>query len=121
VGKWSRRAIEAAKQCNRAWIPTIREAMDFADVLRSVDEFHSVYFADTGDMATPWATVVARLPAACSILVWIGPEGGWSQAEHEVAARAGAVAVRLGPTVLRTETAAIAACAAVAAAAPKDA
>jgi len=116
IGKWSRRAVEAAKQSNRAWVPKIRTAMDFADTLRCVDSFHSVYVADTADTAAPWPTIVTELPVSCSILVCIGPEGGWTPAEREAAASAGNVSVRLGPTVLRTETAAIAACAAVAAA-----
>jgi len=49
------------------------------------------------------------LPAAGDILVVVGPEGGVSQAERAAFGAAGAVAARLGPTVLRTSTAGAAA------------
>lgn len=118
IDKWFRRAAEAAKQSRRAWIPAIREPMEFAQAIQAAGEFHSTYFADLGDSAAPWSLIVAALPQECSILVWIGPEGGWTPAEREAATRAGSAPVRLGPTILRTETAAIAACAAVATVSP---
>jgi 16S rRNA (uracil1498-N3)-methyltransferase len=43
------------------------------------------------------------------VVVLIGPEGGLAEAEQQAALEAGFVAVRLGPRVLRTETAAVAA------------
>ncbi|MBU0719384.1 MAG: RsmE family RNA methyltransferase, partial [Planctomycetes bacterium] len=49
-----------------------------------------------------------------SVIVWIGPEGGWSEAEVDEAVAAGVTLTRLGPTILRTETAAVSVCAAVA-------
>jgi 16S rRNA (uracil1498-N3)-methyltransferase len=52
------------------------------------------------------------LPAE-AVAVLIGPEGGLTEAEHRRALEAGFVALRLGPRVLRTETAAIAALAAL--------
>jgi 16S rRNA (uracil1498-N3)-methyltransferase len=52
-------------------------------------------------------------PTSGTVSVLIGPEGGLTELEHELAERAGFVGVRLGPRVLRTETAAIAALAAI--------
>jgi 16S rRNA (uracil1498-N3)-methyltransferase len=43
----------------------------------------------------------------------IGPEGGWSSAETALATQAGCIGVRLGPRILRTETAGVAALAAL--------
>lgn len=53
--------------------------------------------------------ILALSPAPRSALVAVGPEGGWSAAEAERAQAAGFVAARLGPRVLRAETAGIAA------------
>jgi 16S rRNA (uracil1498-N3)-methyltransferase len=50
-----------------------------------------------------------RQSAPASVLVAAGPEGGWSPAEVEMAQTAGFLAVRLGPRILRTETAGVAA------------
>lgn len=52
---------------------------------------------------------IAAARAARSVAILIGPEGGWSDAELQCAAHAGFNGIRLGPRVLRTETAAIAA------------
>jgi 16S rRNA (uracil1498-N3)-methyltransferase len=49
----------------------------------------------------------------CALALLAGPEGGFAQDEHEAAGRAGFRAVKLGPRVLRTETAAVAALAAM--------
>jgi 16S rRNA (uracil1498-N3)-methyltransferase len=54
------------------------------------------------------------------VAVAIGPEGGFTSQEVDAAVRAGYRPVSLGPTILRTETAALAACAAVVAASRKE-
>ncbi len=127
VAKWSRRAIEAAKQSGRAWVPEIAAPMEFAELLRRVDEFDVVAVADPcssswrGRCAViPFDEFVAASPADGTILALVGPEGGWSddertqlQVERMTAAKRPTV-VSLGPTILRTETAAVALCAAVA-------
>ena len=59
-------------------------------------------------------SLVSSLPTACSaVSVLIGPEGGLSQAEIHLARDAGCKPIKLGPRVLRTETAAITALAIV--------
>jgi 16S rRNA (uracil1498-N3)-methyltransferase len=62
-------------------------------------------------LLSPGATSrIDALPRpATSVTVLIGPEGGLTNAEQEAAVAAGFLPVRLGPRVLRTETAAIAA------------
>ncbi len=59
------------------------------------------------EAAAPLATV--DLPARGDVLLVVGPEGGITPDELAAFAQAGAVAVRLGPTVLRTSTAGVAA------------
>ena len=112
VSRWSRRAVEAAKQSGRAWLPAIEPPTTFAQAVQLVSRFHASAFAQTGPALTPFVAFLAAQPASSSILVWIGPEGGWSDSEQILAQEAGVTLVSLGPVVLRTETAAVAACAA---------
>lgn len=114
VEKWRRRAIEAAKQAERAWIPTIVEPQSFESALKRIAEFNASSLTDTGPSLPSFRAFLASVPAGCPVLVWVGPEGGWSETEARQAVEAGAVRTTLGPTVLRTETAAVAVCAAAA-------
>ena len=97
-------AIEAAEQCGRTILPTIAEPISLDQFLRTCGE-RSLYFADENG-GDPAATAFQPGPAA----ILVGPEGGWTD-EERVAVRAapGAVAISLGPRILRAETAALAA------------
>lgn len=112
--KWRRRAIEAAKQARRAWVPAIEAPQTFGQTLGRRGTFHASYLADATNMALLFIDALARHDAGDALLVWIGPEAGWSDAERRQALDAGVTTITLGPTILRTETAAVAACAAVA-------
>lgn len=106
-----RAAREACKQCGRSWLPVLEESRTTADwlALRTggpillLDPAARERLADAAVLA-PGAGTRAR---PLSILV--GPEGGFTPEEHAAALAAGARAVRLGPHVLRIETAAVAA------------
>lgn len=114
VKRWLRRAIEAAKQSGRAWVPTIEAPMPLGGCVERVSEFGVAISADVGSSAAPFRTWLEQHAAAESMLVLIGPEGGWSDEERRLLADAGVTAISFGPTVLRTETAAVAVCAVVA-------
>lgn len=58
-------------------------------------------------------SALSELSAGQSVLALIGPEGGWTETERTAALAVGARVVRLGQAVLRTETAAVAVCAAM--------
>lgn len=98
--RWRRIAIEAAEQCGRAVVPTIAggpfEARLNALVLIAVPG------AEQGIGAT-----LARSAGYTSLVLLVGPEGGWSPEEQASHLAAGAYAVGLGPRVLRAETAAV--------------
>jgi len=113
VEKWNRRAIEAAKQSRRRWLPQITAARALTDAAAAFDQFDYVAFADTEGTRLEWDRAVRSLERGSRVLVLIGPEGGWSAAERSQLEECGAAAICLAPTVLRTETAAVAACAAV--------
>jgi 16S rRNA (uracil1498-N3)-methyltransferase len=77
-------------------------------------EASTSWVLSTGRDAQP---IMRRLmePAPAAVTVFIGPEGGWTESELHQFAGAGIGAVRLGPTILRVETAAVAAAAMISA------
>ena len=98
--------IEAGEQCGRTMLPELAEPVTLARFLQQ--NTRTVYFADEGG-GEP--AMNAFKPGAATILV--GPEGGFSE-EERAAVRAApmAIAISLGPRILRAETAALAALAA---------
>lgn len=106
--KWKQVAIEAAKQSSQAWVPEFREPLEPARLWSQATGFDQILIA-TGSAALRFAPS----PNICRLLLLIGPEGDWTQAELDDALAHGATAVSLGPSVLRIETAAIAAAALV--------
>ncbi|UAK23992.1 16S rRNA (uracil(1498)-N(3))-methyltransferase [Sphingomonas nostoxanthinifaciens] len=98
-------AIEAAEQCDRTALPELAEPTTLDALLRGWDARRTLLFADeTG--GTPLAQAAGAAPAA----ILIGPEGGFTPEERDrIRATAGAVAIALGPRILRAETAAAAA------------
>ncbi len=109
LDRWQRRLVEAAKQAHVAWLPTIEPSHKLAQILARAGEFTDLLVADT---MGPTAPILApALPGEARPVVLIGPEGGFSEGEREQMSRAGVRRVSLGPTVLRTETAAIVAAA----------
>ena len=105
---WRAIAVAACEQCGRNRIPDLAAPVDFFDMLagNSSDSAGStrLLLSPTGDLRIDDLQDVGK-----GITVLIGPEGGLEDVEQEAAITAGFKAVRLGPRVLRTETAAIAA------------
>jgi 16S rRNA (uracil1498-N3)-methyltransferase len=111
--RWRRLSIEAAKQSQQAWLPTIHPPCPLASVLEQAGRFDAAWIA-LPTAATELSEAVGRLPGETrSVMLLIGPEGGFSAEELTSAERAGLMGVRLGGTILRVETAAIAAAAVV--------
>jgi 16S rRNA (uracil1498-N3)-methyltransferase len=110
---WRAIAIAACEQCGRNKIPDLAAPVDFFDVLPADDSGATrLLLSPTGDLRIEDLEGMgqdAHQDARKGITVLIGPEGGLEDVEQEAALAAGFKAVRLGPRVLRTETAAIAA------------
>ena len=101
-------SIEAAEQCGRTRLPAIDEPLPLTKLLAERDQQRTLYFADENG-GEPAAETFR--PGAAMILT--GPEGGFTAEERSaVRAAPNAVAVSLGPRILRAETAALAALAA---------
>ena len=101
-------AIEAAEQCGRTRLPDIADPVPLARLLEQRDQRRTLYFADEAGGAA--AADAFTSGAAC---ILIGPEGGFTDEERTLVRGApNAVAISLGPRILRAETAALAALAA---------
>ena len=105
---WQNVVIAACEQCGRNRIPEVEATTTFPQFLADVPrEGTRVLLAPDGDVG------FRELAVAGPVCVLIGPEGGLTPEEREMAIRAGFLAVRFGPRVLRTETAPLAALAAL--------
>jgi 16S rRNA (uracil1498-N3)-methyltransferase len=101
-------AIEAAEQCGRTRLPHIAEPRPLKRLLDEREAARTLYLADEAGGARA-ADAFRPTPA----LILVGPEGGFTADERAaVRAAANAVAISLGPRILRAETAALAALAA---------
>jgi 16S rRNA (uracil1498-N3)-methyltransferase len=104
---WRAVAIAACEQCGRNRVPGLEGPLDYAVALRREAELKLLLDpAASQPMSQPGADVR-------SIALLVGPEGGFTDTESELAHRAGFEARHMGPRVLRTETAAITALAAL--------
>lgn len=95
--------IEAAEQCERTALPDIAPLTKLGQLLKDWPEGRTLYFCDERG-----GEAFAPTPGPAAIL--IGPEGGFTDAENDaIRAHPSAVAVSLGPRILRADTAAVAA------------
>ena len=99
---WRGVAIAACEQCGRNQIPKIYAPITLSDALAAMGD-QSLIFLDV-DGSTPKSLSTT----AASSAVFIGPEGGFSPSELDALRKRCDHRLRLGPTVLRAETAAIA-------------
>jgi 16S rRNA (uracil1498-N3)-methyltransferase len=102
VERWRASAREAAKQSRRPFVPLVAELASTATVAELIKK------ADVALVLHESATTplqAAEFPRRGGVVLIVGPEGGLTEEELTVFRAAGAVAVRLGPQVLRTSTA----------------
>jgi len=102
LARWRLTAREAAKQSRRAWLP---EVTDVASTARVAGLIGKAACAIVLEPAAAASLGRLSLPESGDLLVVVGPEGGITREEGEAFRAAGAIACRLGPTVLRTSTA----------------
>lgn len=103
--RWRAVARSAARQSRRPWIPDVAGPLSTPELCRYIagrPDAVALVLHESADR--PLADV--PVAGAGAIIVVVGPEGGIGAGESAALAAAGAVPVRLGPTVLRTSTAA---------------
>ena len=112
--RFHRIALEATKQCGRAWLMAVEAPVRFDEMNQCAGydvKLIAVAPRWSDESAAGEQVEAADITGARSqrVLVLIGPEGGWTDQEIAAAQPAGCRPWRLGPHVMRTETAAVAA------------
>lgn len=107
VARWQEVVVAACEQCGRNTVPQVLPLLPYRDALETLPEGLRLLMS-----LNRARSLKSFPPVSQSMVLMAGPEGGWTNEEEEQAFAAGFEAFRLGPRVLRTETAALAAIAA---------
>lgn len=111
VEHWQQVIISACEQCGRNVVPEVAPPQPVIDWLGALPAPRD---GELRILLSPHADRrIAELPRPAAVTLLAGPEGGFAEGETEIARQRGFVALKLGPRVLRTETAALAALAAL--------
>jgi 16S rRNA (uracil1498-N3)-methyltransferase len=108
--RWQPIALKAAKQCRRSIVPWVAPFCSFEKALEQARplDLKMILLEKEEERLAP---LIKDMPPPQGIALMVGPEGGWDGEEVEQARAEGFLFVGLGGRILRTETAAIAACA----------
>jgi 16S rRNA (uracil1498-N3)-methyltransferase len=105
---WRAIVVSACEQCGRNRVPEVALPIGYYEAIAGIPS------STTRLLLSPTGTLRVRdLAAPREVALLIGPEGGLTENEQEAAVTAGFQQVRMGPRILRTETAALAALAAL--------
>lgn len=110
LSRWQAIAISAAQQCGRNRLPHIASPAGTGEYLRQTTPSPRILFSPR---ATETLSEWARRQKPQDITLLIGPEGGFSPEEENMAEQQGVTFLSMGPRILRTETAGLAAVAAI--------
>ena len=109
MAHWRSVIASACEQSGRARLPTLSAPAALAEAARIVHADATKLTLDpTGDVSLATMQIVGS-----AVVVAIGPEGGWSPRDRDTLSATGFTGLRLGPRILRTETAGLAAIAAL--------
>lgn len=104
--RWNAIAESAAKQSKRSLIPQVSGMMSLNEALKEAKNYELKLIPyECADGINATREQIKKAEAGMDIAVFIGPEGGFEEAEIEEAKKAGVVPVTLGKRILRTETA----------------
>lgn len=111
--RWRRKAAETAKQCESPVVMDIREPRPLSDYIASTAADCELFFGEPDGEIPAFIDALLDLTPSANVdrpvAFIVGPEGGLSAAETSMLKSAGAKPVRLATTILRVETAAVAA------------
>ena len=107
VERWRRIAREASEQARRVSPPEIGEPVKLPAALNTAADARIVLSESERELQL--SEILRARPDTNSLALAIGPEGGWTAEEVQLFSSAGWIAASLGETILRAETAAIAA------------
>jgi 16S rRNA (uracil1498-N3)-methyltransferase len=103
--RWQKMAQEACKQSGNLWIPEFDQPASFMNLIKEIEDDHDCWMGSLHSQSRKLAPSLSRK----KISLLIGPEGGWTEQEEEVALEHGVSFFTLGKNTLRLETAAVSA------------
>ncbi|MBC7074962.1 MAG: 16S rRNA (uracil(1498)-N(3))-methyltransferase [Syntrophomonadaceae bacterium] len=109
--RWQTIAREACKQCNRNVVPEIKPVIDFSQLLAEIGNRPAIMLYENEEQVSLKHLLRGKKEKfrTNQMFLLVGPEGGFAPWEVEAAAKANVFIVKMGPRILRTETAGIAA------------
>ena len=106
IARWQAIAEAAAKQSKRAVVPQIKPVMSMKEAIQAAGEMeHRIIPYELAEGMEKTREIFETFKSGTRVAVFIGPEGGFEEAEVEAAAAAGVIPISLGKRILRTETA----------------
>jgi 16S rRNA (uracil1498-N3)-methyltransferase len=107
--RWQRIAKSAAEQAKRAVVPAVSEPVSLAEAIELLTSYDRVVvlWEESRGIGLAEALSPLRGQAGARVALVVGPEGGMSAEEVDALAARGAIVASLGPTVMRTQTAAV--------------
>jgi 16S rRNA (uracil1498-N3)-methyltransferase len=108
LDRWRKIVLQSSQQARRARLPEVLPPVAFEEALAGVSSY-SYFLEERSDARPILAALPSRRQLSDRVRLLVGPEGGFADTERARIHQAGWTPVSLGPTILRTETAAIAA------------
>jgi 16S rRNA (uracil1498-N3)-methyltransferase len=108
MARWEKILHATAQQSRRVTVPSLLPLRAFSDALAGITSETRILLSEAPS-APPFGQVLRAAAKPRAAALAIGPEGGWTAEERRVASRFGFVEASLGPRILRTETAVLAA------------
>ncbi|WP_049261090.1 16S rRNA (uracil(1498)-N(3))-methyltransferase [Neisseria bacilliformis] len=108
VARWQEIVVSACEQSGRCVVPEVRPLLPYAQALAALPDADAKLLMSLNNRQS-----LRGIPPPQSVILMAGPEGGWTHEEEEAAFAAGFSGLTLSRRVLRTETAALAALAAM--------
>jgi len=104
--RWGRIAVSASKQCGRLQVPKIFPITDFEEAIKKLEDYDLAIMACLHRDTRSLREILEDFSGK-SIIVFIGPEGDFTEKEIEAASSSGCRLASLGPRVLRVDTASL--------------
>ena len=107
LDRWRKICVAAAEQSGRSLVTTVETPTPLSDLVDRLDSFDLAILLSPDDAAPPLPDVLRRHGGVRSLLMMVGPEGGFTSEEVGLAAGRGATVARLTGDTLRIETASV--------------
>ncbi len=106
IDRWQKKALAALKQCGRSKYPEVKQPVAFKECLNQYQN-SLLFIAHESHRGAPVDDIRQAVADNQQVVLFIGPEGGFSKAEFDMAIQYDAIPLNLGSRRLRSETAAL--------------